>query len=167
MLKNKKTLKLIVLLLIMVMSVMLLTGCEFGKKEETVKKLEAYEEPIKNFVEGLAEANAEKLLSAFPPVIAEVMETVFTDEVLEETLKNEFDGEIEISFKTLDKEEISETELREMEEEVEENFGEPITITRGYSVNVEITTKVDGEVEKDDDVFEVFEIDGKYYMLDI
>ena len=70
-----------------------------------------------------------------------------------------------MSYKILDKKDISEEDLREMEEEVKESFGKEIRITKGYKLGVEITTKGDKAEDKEEDVFKVYEIDGKWYML--
>ena len=76
-LKKICILKSVTVLAVIIMSIGLLTGCEmkFGNKDEK-NKTEAYEEPVKNLIEGLAEANSEKFLNAFPPFISNPMPAV-------------------------------------------------------------------------------------------
>ena len=145
----------------------LLSGCNLNKKDKNAE-VEAYEQPVKNVVEGLVEANSEKFLKAFPDYISDQMKTMFTEEYLKATVskaEEEYGANIKMTYKVLDKNDISEEDLREMEEEVKESFGKEIRITKGYKLGVEITTKGDKAEDKEEDVFKVYEIDGKWYML--
>lgn len=169
MLKKKNIFKIIVLLLIMVMSIGVLTGCgnteEEKEKEETV---EAYEEPIKNFVEGLEAANSEKFLKAFPEFLAEYMADSITDEDLKDMLadaEEEYGANIKMSYKVTDKTEISEEDLKEMQEEMATYYDEEVTVSKGYELEVEITTKGDDSEETETDTLEVYELDGKWCIL--
>lgn len=175
MLKNKSILKIIAIFAVLLMSMSMLTGCELGKKSSNEKSDEnaeqtSYEEPIKNLVEGLSEANAEKFLKAFPSYVGEYMENIFTDEYLKSTLQeaeSDFGANIKMSYKVTNKEDISEEDMKQMEEEVKENFDKEIDITKGYTLDVEITTKGDNTEDKEEDIFNVYEVDGNWYILDL
>lgn len=167
MIENKRKVKIVSILLIMIMIMGLLSGCNLNKKDKNAET-EAHEQPVKNVVEGLVEANSEKFLKAFPDYISDQMKTMFTDEYLKSTVskaEEEYGANIKMSYKILDKKDISEEDLREMEEEVKESFGKEIRITKGYKLGIEITTKGDKAEDKEEDVFKVYEIDGKWYML--
>ncbi len=184
MLKNKRIIKIIALLTVLIMSMSILTGCgekESNKKESNDKETSdvkddgskeasaAYEQPIKYLVEGLEQTSAKTFLKAFPPFLGDMMDGIFTDEylssIIEESLE-EFGDNIKMTYKVTDKEELTDEDLKEMEEEVKESFGEEIDITKGYEVKVELTTKGDDSEKTEKDSFEVFEIDGNWYVLD-
>jgi len=173
MLKKKNIFKIIVLLLIMVMSIGVLTGCgnnENGKEKEKEKEqaVEAYEEPVKYFVEGLAESNSEKFLKAFPEFLADYMGETITDEALKEMLteaEEEYGANIKMSYKVTDKTEIGEEDLKEMQEEMATYYDEEVKVSKGYELDVEITTKGDDSEETESDTLEVYEIDGKWCIL--
>lgn len=165
-------LKSVTVLAVIIMSIGLLTGCEmkFGNKDEK-NKTEAYEEPVKNLIEGLAEANSEKFLNAFPPFISknEYMKNTFTNEYLQgvlEKAQEDYGANITMSFKVTNKEEISEENIKNKEEDIKSYYNEEVTITKGYKLNTEITTKGDNEEDTDIGEFEVYEIEGKWYIID-
>lgn len=165
-------LKSVTVLAVIIMSIGLLTGCEmkFGNKDEK-NKTEAYEEPVKNLIEGLAEANSEKFLNAFPPFISnnEYMKNTFTNEYLQgvlEKAQEDYGANITMSFKVTNKEEISEENIKNKEEDIKSYYNEEVTITKGYKLNTEITTKGNNEEDTDIGEFEVYEIEGKWYIID-
>ncbi len=170
--KKNCILKSVTVLAVIIMSIGLLTGCEmkFGNKDEK-NKTEAYEEPVKNLIEGLAEANSEKFLNAFPPFISnnEYMKNTFTNEYLQgvlEKAQEDYGANITMSFKVTNKEEISEENIKNKEEDIKSYYNEEVTITKGYKLNTEITTKGDNEEDTDIGEFEVYEIEGKWYIID-
>ena len=170
MLKNKRMLKLIAVFAMLVMSMYMLTGCEIGKKNSDKDDSSSYEDPIKNLVEGLSEANSSKLLKAFPDFIADYMKDIFTDEYLESTLdkaEEDFGTNVKMSYKITDKTDLEDEELRKMEEDVLTNFNKEVKITKGYEVEIEVTTKGDETEDTEKDAFNVYEIDGKWYILDL
>ncbi len=171
MLKNKRMLKLIAVFAMLVMSMYMLTGCEIGKKNSDKEdNSSSYEEPIKNLIEGLSEANSDKLLKAFPGFISDYMKDIFTDEYLESTLKKaeeDFGANVKMSYKITDKTDLEDEELRKMEEDIQTNFNKEVKITKGYEVEIEVTTKGDETEDTEKDAFNVYEIDGKWYILDL
>ena len=54
-----------------------------------------------------------------------------------------------------------------MEEDVLTNFNKEVKITKGYEVEIEVTTKGDDTEDTEKDAFNVYEIDGKWYILDL
>ena len=169
MIKNKRLSKVLIIMLIMMMSVVLLTGCESDSKKDKNEK-QAYEEPIQNMIEGLSEANSEKFLKAFPDFISSYMKAMFTDDYLAETVKKgeeEYGANLKMSYKVTDKKDISEEALKEMQDEVKESFNKEIKITKGYVLTVEVTTKGDNDEDTEVDDFKVYEIDGNWYLLAI
>lgn len=171
MLKNKRILKIIAVLIAMVFCMTMLTGC--GKDLKDDKKgnngVAAYEEPVKNLVEGLAEANSEKFLNAFPSFISDYVKDIFTDEYMKTVLdssKETYGDNLTMSYKVTKTEEISEEDIKSEQEEVKETYGKDATITKGYKLTVEVTTKGTEKEDTDSDEYEVYEIDGKWCLID-
>lgn len=176
MLINKNILKLFAIFAVLLMSMYLLTGCEIGESKSKEKNengeeiTSSYEEPIKNMIEGLTEANSSKFLKAFPSFISDYMGDIFTDEYLENTLETaeeEYGENIKMSYEITDKTEIEEEDLRKMEEDIKTNFDEDIKITKGYELGIKVTTKGDDAEDTEEDEFNVYEVDGKWYILDL
>jgi len=177
MLIKKNLLKIIAVVSVLFLSMYTLTGCENGilksdknDEKENNEIAESYEEPIKNMIEGLSDANSETFLKAFPDFISDYMGDIFTDEYLENTLENaeaEFGANVKMSYKVTNKTEIDEEDLRKMEEDVKTNFEEEITITKGYELEVDVTTKGEDIEDTEKDAFNVYEVDGKWYILDL
>ena len=169
MIKNKRLIKALTIMLVMIMSVVLLSGCETtSNKDKNKNETQAYEEPVKNMIEGLSEANSEKFLKAFPDFISSYMKTMFTDDYLSETVKKaeeEYGSNLTMSYKVTDKKDISEEALKEMQDEVKESFNKEINISEGYVLTVEVTTKGDNDEDTETDDFKVYEIDGNWYLL--
>lgn len=172
---NTKKLKLIVISIMLLLGMYMLTGCEFLNKdlednEEEKIKIEAYEEPLENIINGLVKADSETFLKAFPDFIVVHMQDIYTDEYLEgvaKVLKDEYGDNVKMSYKIKEKIDIDADALRNVENEMRNNFEKKVTITRGYELKVDVTTKGKNAEDTKDDVFKVFEIDGKWYILDL
>lgn len=166
MLKNKGILKITALLVMLFVSVVALTGCEFNKDK---KDENAYEQPIKNLVEGLSEGNSAKFLEAFPGFISDYVKDIFTDEYLKSVIdeqKENYGDNITMSYKITKTEEISAEDLASKQNNILETYGKEVSITKGYKLDVEMTTKGDKTEDVDTDNMEVYEIDGKWCMID-
>ena len=156
-----KSLKYIVISIMLLLSMYMLTGCELlkndsKKDDEEKRKIEAYEERIDNIVNGLANADSELFLSAFPDFIAVHMQDVYNDDFLEgyaKIMKDEYGNNVKITFKVTEKSDIEADNLRKMEQEMKDNFDKEFTITNGYKLKVDITTKGEkAEDTKDDNL---------------
>lgn len=169
MVKNKRLIKALTIMLVMMMSIVLLSGCEIGsKKDKDKNEIQDYEQPVKNMVEGLSEANSEKFLKAFPDFISDYMKTMFTDDYLSQTIEKaeeEYGSNLTMSYKVTDKKDISDSELQETQEEVKESFNKEVKFDKGYVLTVEITTKGDNDEDTETDDLKVYEIDGAWYLL--
>ncbi|MBR1653864.1 MAG: hypothetical protein IJ690_02795 [Clostridia bacterium] len=209
MLKKNKIMKLIVILIVMVMSMCVLSGCGDDNKEsdtksnqkndtEIVKDNDSDEDdneeadadliqyindkknelsgdsdvdrPVKNMVEGLVEANSSKFIQAFPPFLSTYMDDFFDDETLKsavESATSEYGDNIKMSYEVISQKEIEQSKLEEMEKELKESYNQTVDITKGYELEVKITTKGDKAEDSETDSFEVYQIDGTYYILNM
>lgn len=169
----ERVFKFSVLTIMMILILGMLTGCNFGSKDNKTgsdDNANSFEEPIANVINGLTEANSGKFLGAFPDYIADYMKVSFTDDFLKTTVEaaeEQFGKNVSRTFKVVDKTDISEDDLREIEEEVKQSFDKEIKISKGYLVKVEITTKGDDSEETEVALFSVYEIDGKWFMLNL
>lgn len=171
MLKNKNLIKVVTVLAVMIMSTMILAGCELkkekGNNEQTAVE-GSYEEPVKNFVEGLNEANSEKFLKAFPSFIADYVKDIFTDDYLKMYFgdaKETYGDNTTMTYNIKDKTELSEEDLRAAEQNVKTSFDKDITVTKGYKLNVELRLKGDNKEDTEKEIINVFEVDGNWYLL--
>ncbi len=173
MLKNKRLLKVIAVLTVMVMSIFMLTGCGNKKEEEkndSNTTTNTYEDPIKNVVEGVGKANISKFMSAYPSFIAENINQIIDEDYLQSQLEDYEDiygNNIEMSYSITNKEEISEEDLKEEEEELKDTYDEDVDITKGYNLEVELKIKGDEDEDTEEDSFEVYEINGTWYLLEL
>lgn len=175
--KTKKV-RIILISLILFLSFFMLTGCEIvdkvlNKDEDEVeeKKIVAvYEEPVNNMINGLLSADSETFLKAFPDFIKEHVHDIYTDEYLENVMKNakeEYGDDVKMEYVTIDKKDITDDELINMEKEIKEIFDTEISIEKGYEIKTNITTKGKKARNTKEDVFKVYELEGKWYVLDL
>ena len=96
------------------------------------------------------------------------MKDIFTDDYLKSVLdeqKENFGDNITMSYKITKTEEISKEDLESKQKNIVETYGKEVSITKGYKLDVEITTKGDQKEDVDTDNMEVYEIDGNWYMI--
>lgn len=182
MLKKNKVIKIFAILIVMAISMCVLTGCGEDNKESSSKSSKKndteivesmgndIEQPIKYMVEGLVETNSSKFIKAFPPFISSSMGELFDDETLKNALESstsEYGENIKMSYEVTGKEELDQSKLEEMEKTVKESYNQTVDITKGYELEVKITTKGDKAEDSETDIFEVYQIDGAYYILNI
>lgn len=182
MLRNKRKFKFIAVLTVIAISAFMLTGCGKNEsiKEENNKNSDnntysnsvknTYEEPIKNKVEGIAEANSSKFLSSYPSFIAEHIGQVITEDYLKSQLeeyKDKYGDNIKISYNVTNQEEISGNKLKDVQQKMKNTYDVDVNITKGYELSVEIKVKGDNSKKTDNNKYEVYEINGKWYLLSL
>lgn len=171
--KLKKLLSVVAIMLVLIVT---LTGCEFFEKDESESKEETktsqsskdYEEPIKNFFEGMEKGSAKTYLKAFPEFAK--MDTVIKEETLEEMLEEfeeEYGKNIKITYEIEDKEEVEEEDLETMEKYFSKQLKADVKVTKGYKLDVEAKIKGDDDEEVDSQEMYVYEIDGEWYYIPV
>lgn len=166
MLKNKNTTKTLIGMLLIILSVTVLTGC---KKKENTPTIPNYEVPIKNHIESLQEGNAEKMLAAYPQFFVDILKEEYSDEQINEIAKqmqNVYGDNLTISYEILDKTEIEKDQLKIYKEDIKLNFDKDINVTAGYKINVKLTFKGSKAESTTQEQMKVYEIDGKWSLLD-
>lgn len=170
MLKSKNVVKVIAVLAMLVMTSVMLAGCEFKKSNSNNDSTEKFVEPIDNFIYGLGEANSEKFVSAFPDFLKDYMGSIFTNDYLAETIKKAetvYGTNIKMSYSVSEKKDIAEEDLRSMEQNVKTTFDKDIKITKGYDVTIDIKTTGDTTEDIEQEIISVYQIDGNWYLLNI
>lgn len=131
-----------------------------------------YKKPVKNFAKALNKGDG-KLLA----------ETMLTDEILDEVDDDDFDDlsdtlesiidfaedeygkNIKFSISIEDKEKLSKSEIKDIEEEYEDNFDAKVEITKGYELDTELTIKGKDGKDEDDLTITVVKIKGEGWKL--
>lgn len=165
MLKNKNITKSLIGILLIILSVIILSGC---KKKENTPAIPDYEVPIKKYIESLQEGNGEKLLEAYPQFFSDILKQEYSAEQINEIAKqmqNVYGSNLTISYEILDKTEMEKEGLQMYKEDVKLNFDKDINVTAGYRINVKLTFKGDGGDSTTQEQMKVYEIDGKWSLL--
>ncbi len=148
MLKNKKNLlKLCLVVLMIVSTIIVLTGC--GKKDNKNNENNelAYQEPIKNYFDGIKNRNISQVIKAFPEFME--MQNNITENDIND-LYNQYEElygkNINIDYTFGEATTIGEEEITELENQIKEVYqnANDIKITSGYTVPVEVTVTGDG-----------------------
>lgn len=165
MLKNKKTTKLLIGILLIISSIVILSGC---KKKEQTPQIPDYEVPVKNYIESLQEGNGNKLLEAYPVFFADILKEECSDEQINEIAKqmqNVYGNDLTLSYEIVDKQEIEKDGLDMYKEDVKLNFDKDINVTAGYKLNVKITAKGSEGESTTQEQMKVYKIDDKWSIL--
>lgn len=158
----KKQMTKIILVIMLILTATILTGCENEEKKET--EIQPYEEPIKNMIEGMQNTNIEQYMSSLPDFIDYKM----TQEKLEQIMNDyeiQYGENVKISYKIIDKQEVKAEKIKEVQENIEMYFEHNCDVTKGYKLNVKQKiegSKQESEVEMN---INVYEIDGKWYRI--
>lgn len=131
-----------------------------------------YKKPIDNFIKGMEKGNAKTMMKAFPAVMKEDLEDYITDERLDdmkESLEDEYGKNIKITYKILDKEKIDKDDLKEVQEDLEDQYPDAkkskVKVTAGYKLSVKMTIKGKDDKESDTVTMKVYKIGGKWCIL--
>lgn len=170
----KKKTKYVLMLIILLLSMYMLTGCDLfnenSKDNDEKRKIEAYEEPINNVVNGLKNADSETFLKAFPDFVSIHVKDIYTDEYLgiyAKKMKEEYGTNVEMTYNIIEKSEILDGNLQKIEKEMKDVYEQDIIIKNGYKLKTEINIKGKNGEDTKNEMFEVYEIDGKWFILDL
>ena len=152
MLKFKKNLLKISLLILMIISIAVtFSGCMKKENEENKEnnndKL-AYEQPLKDYFEGIKNKDISQVIKAFPEFM-KMSENITQDDINELYSQYEqlYGANIKIDYQLGEATTIGEDELKELKEQIIELYQDAgnIELTEGYSVPVTVTITGDGQ----------------------
>lgn len=134
-----------------------------------------YEKPIKNFMQGMEDLDADKMLSAFPPEALEALEDEGYDEdEISEQFEQMvtagmdslgFDIDYAIDYEIEDATELSKREISDIEEAFEDEDID-LSIKEGRSVDLTLTISLDSlGISQDEEItLEAIKVGGGWYL---
>lgn len=150
MINKRNLLKIVAVVSIILLSMFTLTGCGNNKEKQVSSEELNYQEPLKNYFEGVKNKDVNQVIKAFPDFM-DMASKVSSEDIddLYSQYEALYGANIRIDYSFGDAVELSEEELSELEEEVLSVYQslENIDITAGYSVPVKVTVTGDG-IEK-------------------
>lgn len=169
---KKKTIN---VLLVLMLLILVLSGCTKTKengtktnpKNETSQARE-YEEPIKNYFDGLNKCDAKMYASAYPKFIQ--MEESIKDKTLKDRKKNlerTYGDNLKYSYEILSDKELKEYELEKIEDHIKDAYKENVTVKKGYEVKVKEKISGDKDFDEATDFTYVYNIDGDWYIINV
>ena len=133
-----------------------------------------WKKPIKNFFKGIENTNVETYLKTMSEAKIDYLDEMYDDyeesqeEWLEDTmdtLEDDFGKNVKFSYKIVEKEEMKNRDLKDIEETYEEIYEEKVDVSKGYEVDVEYSIKGKEDKEKDlDATFYVVKVDGEWVL---
>lgn len=131
----------------------------------------SYERPLRQMVEGIEKADPDKILSSMPEpaVDAMIRQSGLNKEYFAELLADGFAtamediGDYKVEYEILSKEDMSESEIGDLEEHYEISYGVDMDIDAAKRLEVEFKIIAD-ETEESQDAVYVIKVDGKWYL---
>jgi hypothetical protein len=137
-----------------------------------------YKKPIDNFVKAISKTDGKAMKNALPDVVNEYYEDYYVDDddydsveeyyedaVLEYTLdylEDEYGDRVKISYKVLKKKELKNSDLRDVEDDINDTYDADVEVTKGYKVKVKLTVKGSDDDDTDTEWLYVYKIDGNW-----
>ena len=174
---TKKILK-TVLLLITVLSVCILTGCQKKNSNDSgeVSK-DVYEQPIRYCMDGLKNRDLDQFLKAYPDFMN--MAKTITKENIDDVYSQYeaiYGANIQLDYTLGDATKIDSSDIENLEAQLKETYPDAcdIKISKAYIIPVDLTITGDGIAEegkekekttnKDSQDFYVYEYNGNWYV---
>lgn len=147
-----------------------------GGGKSNAKKL------LENYTDAIVEEDPELYLSLYPETYIEYLEDEMVDwygyddaeEYAEEyigdyldELEDGYGRDLKFSFKIVECEEVDKDDLEDLEEEMEELFGDSEKVEKAYEVEFEYTIEGDDDDDEDDGDMVIIKIDGEWYIHEL
>ncbi|MBE6844680.1 MAG: hypothetical protein E7508_03045 [Ruminococcus sp.] len=127
----------------------------------------AYKEPIDDFFKAVETGDGDYFEDAFPEYMTEDVDE-FDDlaSKLNSTFKKVLGKDFEISYEVIEKEKIDDDDLEDLEKSIDKNYDESVSVSDGYSVEIELTCKSDSMEESITTKINVHKIDGDWCLTE-
>jgi len=162
----KKSTQIIAIMLTILISLFVLSGC--GNKDEGSgnKEIPDYEKPVANMFRGMQDKDVDAYISAFPKFmgLADYFNQEYMD-YLVETLEKDYGTDIKIKYDVSDKKEISEENIKEMEASIVELYSTTVDIKSGYQLDVEAHITGSEGTDTESSKVDVYQIDNQWYII--
>ena len=130
----------------------------------------AYKSPIKNYFNGMQKASSKTYLKAFPSFMQDELEKSYDDDRMEEMMESyekKYGDKVKITYKILDKTKLEKDELDDVKDDLKDEYeDEKIKVTKGYEVCIKATIKGSDEEEVDYTSLKIYNINGKWCLID-
>ena len=139
-----------------------------------------YKKPITNMFNGMEKADAAKYLKSVPQAQLDYLEETVVDEsesydsveeyyqeIVDSTLEameDEYGSDIKLSYDVERKSELSDRQLRNIRDNIENYYDANVEVTKGFNVRVEVTIKGDDDEETEFANLIVAKVDGDWVM---
>ena len=168
--KNKGLMKILTIISILLVSLVVFSGCGKEKKEKEDK---SYLDPINSMMTALQNKDIDEYLKTVPAEYQEKMEENYSNykSLLKTQVLDRLYGKIQkISYEEIEKEQMSDEELKEEEENYKSLLGDKADenktyVTDGYKVKIKVITTTEDNGDKDEEMtVYVYKVNGKWYM---
>lgn len=141
-----------------------------------------YKSALDNFFEGIEDGDVSALMDAMPECEIEYLENSLkeydiydsvkdyfeaTFSVLLKGMESEFGDDISISYDIINKEELSDKQLKSIQNDLRSSFNAKDTeVTKGYNVKMNVKIKGDNKTEKETISLKVAKVDGDWCLVE-
>lgn len=136
-----------------------------------------YKKPIDNMMKSIETGKGKYIYKAMPEFLVEYRyddddkDEIYDalDESMEyvvEMLEDEYGDDIKLSYKVKDKEKIKKSDLKDLEEDIEDTYDEDVKVSKGYEVKIKLKIKGDDDEDEDTTTINVYKIDGDWCLMD-
>ena len=166
--KSKSILKILMASMLVLMLVML-TGCGDSDKEKKESSAKEYSEVLENYFKGVEEKDPDKYLKAFADVYADYYYSDSIDEDymedMMESIEEECGDNVKISYEVKKEEKIDDDGLKTIQKYAKEMYNEDVKIEAGYELKVKVTIKGDDDENSTTTTLYVYKVDGKWGLI--
>lgn len=141
-----------------------------------------YKKPISNMLDGIEKTDAATYMKSVPKCQLDYIEETYIDdyeqydsleeyyeEMLDsslEYLEEEYGNDVKLSYNVEKKTKLSDSKLKDIRDELEDNYDADVKVTKGYKVKVEMTIKGDDDDDEDTTTLTVAKVDGDWVLVD-
>jgi len=133
-----------------------------------------YTTPIDHICKALESGSSKEFIKAYPKFIySEIKSNEDWRDYYDDTLESTMDSFADICGKNYsvtytieDKEKIDKSDLRDIKDNIEDNYDENVKVTAGYTLTVKLKIKGSDGTKREEMYFYVYKIDGKWCIMD-
>lgn len=132
-----------------------------------------YKAPIDHAVKGIENGNYKEYLKCMPKFMSsELLEydddgyfkDYFSD--IKDELADEYGKNFDITYTIKDKTKIKKAKLRDIREDIEDEFDKKVKVSEGYTLQIKLKIKGRDGADRTETSVNVYKINGKWYILD-
>lgn len=128
-----------------------------------------YKKPIDSLIRMVETGDSDYVEDVFPEYMFDEASSEKLDETAEqitEMFKLHYGDDFEISYDIIDKSDIDDDKLEDLEKSIKKNFDEKVNVSKGYNVELELTIEADSKSNSNAVKCNVYKIDGDWCMIE-